>query len=140
MDESRYHKLADEALRTLESMLEDVDAEEVDVERAGDVLTLTFADKRKAVVNTQRPTRQIWLAADARKALELVDEPDDRLRVIKHRVLEPHPRRQHPAEAPLQLLVDLAARLVDGRDDHVLKHLDVAVLEGLGIDLHLERA
>lgn len=66
MDESRYQKLADTALGTIERLLEDVDAEVVDVERAGDVVTLTFANGKKCVVNTQRPTRQIWLAANAR--------------------------------------------------------------------------
>lgn len=66
MDESRYQKLADEALHGIESMLEDVDAEDVDIERSGDVLTLTFKNGKKCVVNTQRPTRQIWLAANAR--------------------------------------------------------------------------
>lgn len=66
MDESRYQKLADEALKKLETMLEDVDADDVDFERSGDVLTLTFRDGKKCVVNTQRPTRQIWLAANAR--------------------------------------------------------------------------
>ena len=66
MDESRYQKLADSALGTIERMLEDVDAEIVDVERAGDVVTLAFANGKKCVVNTQRPTRQIWLAANAR--------------------------------------------------------------------------
>ena len=33
---------------------------------AGDVITLTFASGKKAVLNTQRPTRQLWLAANAR--------------------------------------------------------------------------
>jgi CyaY protein len=66
MDEPAYLHLADQAFRTLEAMLEDVDADDVDVERAGDVLTLTFRSGMKAVVNTQRPTRQIWLAANAR--------------------------------------------------------------------------
>jgi iron-sulfur cluster assembly protein CyaY len=66
MDEARYQRLADDTFRALESMLEDVDADEVDIERAGDVLTLTFRDGIKAVANTQRPTRQIWLAANAR--------------------------------------------------------------------------
>lgn len=66
MEESRYQKLADEALHGIESMLEEVDAEDVDVERSGDVLTLTFKNGKKCVVNTQRPTRQIWLAANAR--------------------------------------------------------------------------
>ncbi|MBX3203922.1 MAG: iron donor protein CyaY [Labilithrix sp.] len=66
MDEPRYQRLADDALAKLEAMLEDVDADDVDVERAGDVITLTFRDGKKCVVNTQRPTRQIWLAANAR--------------------------------------------------------------------------
>jgi CyaY protein len=67
MDESRYQQLADLALRRIENMLEDVDAEVVDLERSGDVLTLTFmGGGKKAVINTQRPTRQIWLAANAR--------------------------------------------------------------------------
>src|SRR5688572_8336651 len=66
MDEKRYQGLADAALRAIETMLETVDADEVDLERAGDVITLTFKNGKKAVVNTQRPTRQIWLAANAR--------------------------------------------------------------------------
>ena len=66
MDEPRYQRLADDTLRKLESMFEHVDADDVDVERAGDVLTLTFRDGKKCVVNTQRPTRQLWLAANAR--------------------------------------------------------------------------
>src|SRR3954452_8682054 len=66
MDESRYQHLAADALGKVESMFEDVDAEDVDIERSGDVITLTFRERRKAVINTQRPTRQIWLAANAR--------------------------------------------------------------------------
>ena len=78
MDESRYQQLADDALRKIESMLEDVDADDVDVERSGDVITLTFRDKKKCVVNTQRPTRQIWLAANARAWHFGYDEPSKR--------------------------------------------------------------
>jgi len=66
MDDSRYQHLADDTLRKVETMLADVDAEDVDIERSGDVLTLTFRDGKKAVLNTQRPTRQLWLAANAR--------------------------------------------------------------------------
>lgn len=66
MDERQYQQIADTTLKDLESLLDDVDAEDVDVERAGDVVTLTFRDGKKCVVNTQRPTRQIWLAANAR--------------------------------------------------------------------------
>jgi CyaY protein len=78
MDEPRYQQLADVAFRALESMLADVDADDVDVERAGDVLTLTFKNGKKAVINTQRPTRQIWLAANARAWHFGFDEPSGR--------------------------------------------------------------
>lgn len=66
MDDKAYAHLADDALKHIESMLEMVDADDVDLERAGDVITLTFRDKKKCVINTQRPTRQMWLAANAR--------------------------------------------------------------------------
>ena len=65
-DESAYLKLADATFRRLEDLFRDVDADDVDCERAGDVLTLVFKNRGKCVVNTQRPTRQIGLAAGAR--------------------------------------------------------------------------
>lgn len=77
MDEARYQKLADAALRAIEDMLVDVDAEVVDIDRAGDVITLTFP-KSKAIINTQRPTRQIWLAANARAWHFSWDDASDR--------------------------------------------------------------
>jgi CyaY protein len=66
MDESSYANLTELAFRAIESALEDTDADDVDCERAGDVLTLTFRDRKRCVLNTQRPTRQLWLAANAR--------------------------------------------------------------------------
>jgi len=66
MDESTYQKLADAAFRAIGDAFEDVDPELVDCESAGDVVTLTLRGGSKCVVNTQRPTRQIWLAASAR--------------------------------------------------------------------------
>ncbi len=66
MDDKRYSELTSTAFRKIEDLFKDVDAEDVDVDRAGDVLTLTFASGKKAVINTQRPTRQIWVAANAR--------------------------------------------------------------------------
>jgi CyaY protein len=66
MDESTYQKLADEAFRAIGDAFEDVDTELVDCEIAGDVVTLTLPGARRCVINTQRPTRQIWLAANAR--------------------------------------------------------------------------
>jgi CyaY protein len=66
MDESEYQQRADKTFKRIEDMLEAVDADDVDYERAGDVLTLTFKNGTKCIINTQRPTRQIWLAAGAR--------------------------------------------------------------------------
>jgi CyaY protein len=66
MDESRYLQLADKTFRTISDAFEHVDPDDVDVYTAGDVLTLAFRDGSKCVINTQRPTRQIWLAANAR--------------------------------------------------------------------------
>jgi CyaY protein len=66
MDETRYLQLADEAFRAIGNAFEDVDPDIVDCELAGDVVTLTLRGGKKCIVNTQRPTRQIWLAAEAR--------------------------------------------------------------------------
>lgn len=66
MDEPSYLHLADETFEKIEDLFKDVDAEDVDVERTGDTVALVFKGGRKCVLNTQRPTRQIWLAANAR--------------------------------------------------------------------------
>jgi CyaY protein len=66
MDEQRFLHMADEVYRKVERAFEDVDADVVDCEIAGDVLTLGFTGGRRCVLNTQRPTRQLWLAANAR--------------------------------------------------------------------------
>ncbi|HWL88642.1 MAG TPA: iron donor protein CyaY [Polyangiaceae bacterium] len=78
MDESRYQHLTDAAFRRIEDAFQDVDAEEVDCETAGDVVTLLFRGGARCIVNTQRPTRQIWLAANARAWHFFYDEPHDR--------------------------------------------------------------
>jgi CyaY protein len=66
MDERAYQHLADATFARIERALNDIDPDDLDCERAGDVLTLTFKSGAKCVINTQRPTRQIWLAANAR--------------------------------------------------------------------------
>ncbi|HWV39108.1 MAG TPA: iron donor protein CyaY [Vulgatibacter sp.] len=66
MDEQRFQLLADETFRKIEDLLEPVDPDLADYEMAGDVLHITFADGSKCVVNPQRPTRQIWMAAHSR--------------------------------------------------------------------------
>ena len=66
MDEPTYEKLALEALRKVTKAFDEVDPEVADCETAGDVVTLTLAGRSKCIINTQRPARQIWLAATAR--------------------------------------------------------------------------
>jgi len=65
MDESTYQALADRTFRAIGDAFENVDSDVVDCEIAGDVVTLTLPGGKRCIVNTQRPTRQIWLAASA---------------------------------------------------------------------------
>ena len=62
MDEQAYLRLADEAFGRVERACDEFDTTEVDCERAGDVVTLAFANGRRCIMNTQRPTKQLWLA------------------------------------------------------------------------------
>jgi CyaY protein len=78
LDESRYQKIAEVAFRRIERALGDLDPDEVDCEVAGDVLTITLKGKTKCIVNTQRPTRQIWVAASARAWHFSYDDASDR--------------------------------------------------------------
>ena len=66
LDESRYLQLAHATFDRIQNALDDVDPSEVDVDSAGDVVTLTLKDGVRCIVNTQRPTKQIWLAARSR--------------------------------------------------------------------------
>ncbi len=65
-DEADYFRHAEVAFRRIDDALCDVDVDLVDCERSGDVLTLTFGSGKRCVVNTQRPTQQIWVAASSR--------------------------------------------------------------------------
>src|SRR5688572_26235988 len=66
MDEAEYQLLADKTFKRVEDAFADADADVVDCERAGDVITLTFNRGKRCIINTQRPTRQVWVAANAR--------------------------------------------------------------------------
>ena len=65
MNESEYMHLVADTFEKIEDALDEVDPSDVDTTSAGDVLTLTLKDGVRCIVNTQRPTRQIWLAARA---------------------------------------------------------------------------
>ena len=65
MDETAYQHLADAVFKRIERALEDVDPSDVDVDFGGDVMTLTCRNGVRCVINTQRPVRQMWVAAKA---------------------------------------------------------------------------
>jgi len=65
MDESAYQKLVAETFRRIEDALEVVDPDQIDVTSTGDVVTLAFANGVRCILNTQRPVRQLWMAARA---------------------------------------------------------------------------
>ena len=64
--ESAYLQIVDDVFKRIQDACEPVDPDDVEAVAAGDVLTLTFRDRSRCVLNTQRPTRQIWLAASSR--------------------------------------------------------------------------
>lgn len=66
MDEKHYLELAHRAFARIQDAFDAVDADDADIDSAGDVLTITFRDGHRSVVNTQRPARQIWLAGGDR--------------------------------------------------------------------------
>ncbi len=62
MDETRYNQLVGAAFQTLMRALDKVDPDLLDADSTGDMVTVTSASGQKVVVNTQRATRQIWVA------------------------------------------------------------------------------
>ena len=62
MEEARYEGLAADAFRRVLDLFEEVDPVDADVEAGGDVIRIDYRGGAHMVINTQRPTRQIWLA------------------------------------------------------------------------------
>jgi iron-sulfur cluster assembly protein CyaY len=62
MDEKEFARRGAEALRKLDDSLRDLDG--LDVDLAGDILTLEFDDGSKYVANSHAAAQQIWLSAN----------------------------------------------------------------------------
>ena len=62
MTDAEFMQHAEDALADIEDA---VDASGLDIElgRAGNVLTLEFADGARVVINSQAPMKQLWVAA-----------------------------------------------------------------------------
>jgi CyaY protein len=65
IDEKQYLALADAALSRVLRAFDEVDSDDADLDVAGDVISIRFRDGTRAVLNTQRPARQLWLAGGA---------------------------------------------------------------------------
>lgn len=64
MKESEFHRLADAQFQTIEQAVEASDVD-IDFDTSGGVLTLTFENKSKIIINKQAPLCQIWVATRA---------------------------------------------------------------------------
>lgn len=62
MNESEFNRAVDATLLAIEDALDAQDAD-IDVETSAGILTLTFANGSKVIVNRQAATGEIWVAA-----------------------------------------------------------------------------
>jgi CyaY protein len=65
LSEARFDSLADQTLSRMVEALADLEEDTLDVELESGVLTLSFDDGTRYVVNSHRAARQIWMAADS---------------------------------------------------------------------------
>jgi CyaY protein len=66
MSDSEFHRRADAVLAAIEATLDrwlQEDVVDIDGQRTGGMLELTFPGGSKVVVNTQPPLHELWLAA-----------------------------------------------------------------------------
>jgi CyaY protein len=61
MDESEFNQRVDDILVQIEDAIED-SGTDIDYETAGGILTLSFENDSKIIINRQTAVRQIWVA------------------------------------------------------------------------------
>lgn len=61
MDESEFNQRVDEVIELIEDRLDDVDLD-IDYESSGGILTISFENGSKVILNRQTPLKQIWVA------------------------------------------------------------------------------
>ena len=66
MDPRLFQQRADECLQRVARWLEPFDPDEVDYATSDGVVTISFADGKRFVLNRQSAASQMWLAAGAR--------------------------------------------------------------------------
>ncbi|MES2415380.1 MAG: iron donor protein CyaY [Pseudomonadota bacterium] len=68
MTELEYLALAEAALEAVELACDRINDEtdaDIDNQRTGGMITLTFANRTQIIINLQKPLQEIWLAAKA---------------------------------------------------------------------------
>lgn len=68
MTDQEYQNHAEAALRAIElacDRINDTTDADIDNQRSGGMVTLTFANRSQIVVNLQKPLHEIWMAARA---------------------------------------------------------------------------
>ena len=63
MDSKDFHRHSATALEHIDTALGELDLDGLDVQLAGDVLTISFADGGRFVINAHSAALQIWMAA-----------------------------------------------------------------------------
>jgi len=66
VDASEYERRVEEAFNRIYDLFEDIDVEDADLETSAGVVRIDFRGGGTVVINTQRPTQQIWLAGGSR--------------------------------------------------------------------------
>lgn len=61
MNDSEYNFLADELLLAVEEAIDNCGID-IDYESSGGLLTLSFVDGSKVIINKQAPLHQVWVA------------------------------------------------------------------------------
>lgn len=62
MNESEFNSRVDELITAVEDAI-DASGADIDYETAGGILTLSFDNGSRIIVNRQTPVRQVWVAA-----------------------------------------------------------------------------
>lgn len=62
MDEQSFRHLADATFKRILDGFDAIDADDADVDTAGNTINIAFRTGMRCVINTQSAVRQIWLA------------------------------------------------------------------------------
>ncbi|WP_392562787.1 iron donor protein CyaY [Orbus sturtevantii] len=65
MNTNQFYELANQLFIKIEQQLDDYAEQhntDIDYERHGNVITITFENQSKIIINTQEPLLQIWMA------------------------------------------------------------------------------